>query len=434
MPRSLPDRPGNALTPKSTPWTCRVSRATDTDPFRFLARHEGEPRALYWSAGQGHAGAGVAAEIRPGHAQRFLEARIGSASLHQHLRIERDPGVPADVGPVWFAAFDFEADGFDSEFPSGWAFLPHRQLTVRHGQSWSMTTTPVKEPNHPSRARAPVGQGVWTSRPPFDEWATSIRNALQSVRQGLVEKVVLSRELAGPARDPPALLDVVQRLNDAAPGSRTFLFEPRPGYAWIGATPEILVARKGDTIQTVALAGSRPRGRTTNEDADLERSLKSNSKEAWEHEVVVRSLRTAFNQRPYPWQVTSDRAVLKLPNVQHLETRIEGGTGPEEHVLDLVELLHPTPATSGHPRDKAMRLLATLEAKSRGWYAAPLGWYDGAGDGEFAVNLRCARWTPAGITLYAGCGVVHGSDPAEEWEESRTKLQLLQSILDGADA
>jgi menaquinone-specific isochorismate synthase len=266
---------------------------------------------------------------------------------------------------------------------------------------------------------------VWRNEPGFDEWAASVRGALHAVGEGQVEKVVLARRVTTRLPSPPRLHRLLRALAGRSPHSRLFLVEPRPGVAVLGATPELLVSRRDRLVRTVAVAGSRARGRTTEQDDALARALLASSKDAWEHELVCRYLRNALARRPYPWTTPVERRVLKLPHVQHIETRFEGPSGPEESVLSLAGQLHPTPAVGGEPRDAALALLGRLEPHPRGWYAGPIGWFDAAGDGELAVGIRSATVRGRDVVLEAGCGIVEGSDPAEEWAESRLKFQML---------
>lgn len=412
----------------------RPANSQERDPFDFLAQHEGEPRFLYWADGSGVAGAGVALELTSTGAQRFQATKkIGQAAL-KNLDHERVGSVPAGAGPRLIGGFAFSPNPPEPNFPGARFFLPRTQLTTFKGrffvsQVLPTSPSPVSSPrprgNPSAPTPAPESTTQWETQPDFDEWANRVRAALRSIHEGAADKVVLARTLSATPPRPPDPVRLVRHLAHASPASRTFLFEPTPGLAFLGSSPELLVQRTPDVVRTVAIAGSRPRGRTDQEDEALARNLLSSSKDAWEHELVCRFLRDCLTRRGRRWSSPLERGVLKLPNIQHLETRFETTAGPGEHLLDFAEVLHPTPAVAGFPQQAAVQFIQQLEPRSRGWYAGPVGWFDADGYGELVVALRTALIRGTDITLHAGCGLVSGSDPAEEWEESRSKFQLL---------
>ena len=223
-------------------------------------------------------------------------------------------------------------------------------------------------------------------------------------------------------------------LNDEYADCYRFLFEPRPGHAFLGATPELLVRVKGHTLVTMALAGSQRRGRDAAEDAELERDLINSAKDQHEHLLVINDLRTRLQSQVSPSQEGGGLQIgktqsLKLRNIQHLFTPVQAALQQAKGVLPELALLHPTPALGGMPREAANQFIRAAEPVTRGWYAAPIGWLDANLDGEFAVAIRSAVVQRERAWLYAGCGIVAGSEPQKEWDETALKFKPMLRAL-----
>jgi isochorismate synthase len=183
-----------------------------------------------------------------------------------------------------------------------------------------------------------------------------------------------------------------------------------------------LVRVEGTRIQATCLAGSAPRGASEGEDQRLGEALLASGKERHEHALVLDALRDALAPVCRELTIPEAPVLLQTRNIQHLHTPLEGVLADSATVLELVELLHPTPASAGLPRAGALALLRTQEAFDRGWYAGPVGWMDRTGSGEFVVAIRSALVAEQEASLYAGCGIVAGSDPDQEYAESSLKL------------
>jgi isochorismate synthase len=200
----------------------------------------------------------------------------------------------------------------------------------------------------------------------------------------------------------------------------------------MGATPERLVRTSGRSFETVAIAGSAPRGATRDEDTARAAALLASEKDREEHDVVVAMIRASLTPLTERLEVAAAPSILALRTVQHLVTPIRGllrnDAGPAG-LLALAERLHPTPAVGGEPRDQALEMIAEHEGGERGGYAGPVGWLGSDGDGELMVALRCGIVAGQSATLFAGCGIVADSDPSAEWEESWLKLRALASAL-----
>jgi menaquinone-specific isochorismate synthase len=418
------------------PLVARTSRIPKGDLLRFLSQHHSRPRFYYRSRGFALAGVGIAADLTADGPDRFGTIRDQSAALLARMGYEREPGVPSSVGPVWIGASAFESDVRSVEtsvFPAARFFLPTIQWRAQADGLYVTTILARDEPAPeplPEKRRLPSAAPTWTSEVTEAEWSQRVRRALRDIQGGAVQKIVLARSLRTDLPTAPDLSAILGRLQAITPQSTVFLVEPEPGHAWIGASPELLVRRSQTRLETAALAGSRRRGKTPDEDMAFERSLVASSKEAWEHELVCRFIRSTFETLGRDVRVTQDRGILKLPNVQHLETRFEASSPPGEHVLDIAGRLHPTPAVAGAPRDASLAIIRELEGRDRGWYGGAFGVFDAAGDGEFVVGIRSAQVEKKTVWLTAGCGIVSGSDPVEEWNESDVKFEIARRAFD----
>jgi isochorismate synthase len=265
--------------------------------------------------------------------------------------------------------------------------------------------------------------------PPAREYATAVTTAVGRIRRGELRKVVLARTVevrAGRTLDPRLLL---HRLRAVDPDAYTFAAPTNDGVI-VGASPELLVSRFGREIRSNPLAGSAPRSGDPDEDQANAEALAASSKDREEHAIVVEAV--AETLRPLCEELTWDpEPVLReTPNVWHLSTRFRGVLrDPPQTVLDLVAALHPTPAVVGTPTDVALATIAELEPFDRGRYAGPVGWVDADGDGEWAIALRCAELRGDRATLFAGAGIVAGSVPEAELEETERKFRAFLDAL-----
>ena len=261
-----------------------------------------------------------------------------------------------------------------------------------------------------------------------DEFAELVLDAQAAISSGHVQKVALARRVTLTLSAAPNVGDVLGRLRHSAPGLTRFAF--RIGErTFVGATPECLIRRQGLRVETEALAGT-----IAKIGANAAAELLSSQKDLEEHRYVVQALDAVLaplcsrlDREPAPM-------VKELPRLLHLCTPIAGQLSHAHHVLELVALLHPTPAVCGAPREAALDFIARHETAPRGWYAAPFGWADGAGDGHFVVGLRSALLHGKNVHLYAGAGIVRASEPRREYDETELKLESIRSALGLADA
>ena len=279
-----------------------------------------------------------------------------------------------------------------------------------------------------AEGRAEPGLREVASRPDRAAWDRIVTLFAGDVSRGRLDKVVLARRVLCRAAADLDVAAALRHLAATAPESTTFAFARR-GITFLGATPERLLRTTGRSFETVAIAGSAPRGRDAAEDARFATALLASGKDRAEHAAVVASMKESLAPIVEALHVAEHPAVLKLRHVQHLMTPISGRLRDEAGLLTLAGRLHPTPAVGGAPRDTALALITEHEGFGRGWYAGPVGWLGADGDGELMVALRCALVSGNEATLFAGCGIVAGSDPATEWEESRLKLRTMTAAL-----
>lgn len=259
------------------------------------------------------------------------------------------------------------------------------------------------------------------------EWVETVAEAVAAVRAGDLDKVVLARRVEVVANRPLPTGQILERLAALYPACMVF----RVGN-FLGASPELLVGRHGPTVTTHPLAGTVARSGDATADRALVEGLLASSKDRSEHAFVVEDLR----RRLAPWcsrlDVPDRPSILELRNVSHLGTRLTGQLHPGRRrpsALELVGALHPTPAVAGSPTDTACAYLAAAEGFDRGPYAGPVGWMDASGDGEWAIGIRSAIVEGCRAELFAGVGVVAGSDPVVELAETQLKLQALLAAV-----
>jgi len=430
--------------PRATDRSRLVSRTRAIDGVPLVSAFDAleGPRTV-WAAPDGElvVCGGTAATLSSDGPGRFEQVRAGverlfaSGDVHARAKAAR---------PRVFGGFAFHDEPAGQPpwrgFPGARFVFPRVQLTVADGRSWLTVNavgpdaTPgaverrlVAERDRlaslPERPRGPR-PGIKRRRRTTDRgtWQSSVRRATDRIRSGELEKVVLAQALEVETADELRVADVLDRLRERHPGSYLFCFEPGGGSSFFGATPERLVSLRGRTVGTGALAGTTGRGDTPAEDEWLAEELLADPKNAEEHRLVVDAIRRQLD--PHAASVSvGDRRVRRLSTVQHLWTPVTAELADDEHVVSLVEALHPTPAVGGLPPDRAFDAIEETEPFDRGWYAAPVGWIDAAGDGEFAVALRSAAAVDRTATLFAGVGIVADSDPDREWDEVQLKFR-----------
>ncbi len=269
---------------------------------------------------------------------------------------------------------------------------------------------------------------VVEARQDLATWDAAVAAVLARIGRGDVAKVVLAREVTVDADTALSPIEVLTRLRATQPGCFVFGDGRAPDEWFVGASPELLVRRRGSVVESRPMAGTVARGANPSDDAAAVAALDSSPKQRAEHRIVVDAVVGAL-ARHCEELVAGEPEAVRYTAVTHLATRIRGRIRDNASALDLALDLHPTPAVGGTPGDAALRAIDALEPFARGRYAAPVGWVDADGDGEFAVALRCAELRGPHARLLAGAGIVAGSDPDDEWAETQAKLEPMLRAL-----
>lgn len=262
----------------------------------------------------------------------------------------------------------------------------------------------------------------------IDRFKQTILSALESIQQKKLDKIVLAQTLDVLSDKDFSLYNSLNNLRQIHPNCYVFSTSNGKGQNFIGASPERLISIRDRQLVIDALAGSAPRGKTATEDADLANLLLNSDKEKREHKVVIDFITQHLQALGIEANILTPR-LRQLCNIQHLWTPIEAKIPVNVHPLEIVAQLHPTPAVAGVSRDLACAEIRRYEDFERGLYAAPLGWVDYQGNSEFIVGIRSALIDGDRARLYAGAGIVKGSDPDKELAEIQLKLQALLKAL-----
>lgn len=264
--------------------------------------------------------------------------------------------------------------------------------------------------------------------PDFYGWKNNIEEALTAFEETDLDKIVLARKTTLKFNENIDPLELLWRLRLNNHRAYYFCFQPKKDVAFIGGTPEQLYCRQGNKIHTEAVAGTRKRGATTNEDLKLEDDLLNCEKDIREHRFVVDSVRGALNKLCKNIIEQDKLSILKLSRLQHLLVQFSGEVRGEIQDSDILENLHPTPAVGGVPSKKSLKEIERIEKFDRGWYAGPVGWI-GKDNAEFAVAIRSGLVHEDELYLYSGAGIVEGSNYESEWEEIETKISGFMNAL-----
>jgi len=274
---------------------------------------------------------------------------------------------------------------------------------------------------HPSKS-------IWIE-PQTEPFRQSVRSVLESIAAGELSKVVLSQAFDICSDRPFDLINSLDNLRSLYPDCYIFSTGNGRGQNFIGASPERLIAVRGGELITDALAGSAPRGDVAAEDADIAHRLLSSDKDRREHQAVVDFIVERLIHLGLTPERASQPRLMRLSNIQHLWTPITAAISSDIHLLEILAELHPTPAAAGTPRDVAQTQIRRHETFDRSLYAAPLGWVDYHGNGELIVGIRSALIDGDRARLFAGAGIVAGSEPDRELAEIQLKLQALLRAL-----
>jgi len=399
------------------------------------------------------AGLGVAESATSRGRERFADVARQCLGTCGDAIVDEPRGLPAGAGPVWLGGFAFDPDGGGS---STWSSLPPASMTLpelsicRSGGRSFLTINAVVSPGEDAGERVAILETriaglrtdplplldphptahteIRSARPP-GEFERSVAAATGRIEAGEMKKVVLAREVvvgAASAHDPAALFGA---MREQFPSCFCFCCGT-PEAAFIGASPELLVRRSGAGVSTVALAGSTRRSSDPAVDDHLGEQLLRSDKNRREQRIVAERIVRALRPHAVWVEAAAEPEIVKVANIQHLATPVIAQLADPRSAIELAGLLHPTPAVGGEPwPGGAAAAIAALESMDRGWYAGPVGWMDATEDGEFCVALRSALLRDREAHLYAGVGVVAGSDPEAELAETEVKLGALLPFL-----
>jgi len=381
---------------------------------------------------------------------RFQEAKLWATEFLSSIAQAGDDPL-AGTGPTLFLNASFEAEKSQKANSSLEIFLPKWQIVNQKGEHYAILNLEIKPTSKPEElqkkldtrlgqmiglkfgANAQVlnNKTVLESSQENYDYLAGVRKALEAIQGGRVSKIVLARQLTFDLNSSLSPFQIAHALRDRFPDCHTFSLSAPEHGTWVGASPETLARLRGNNLKTEALAGSAPRGPSAGKDALWGETLLAREKEVREHQLVIESIRRRLSSIGTTDIKQGSPRLLRLANLQHVKTPVEGVIPDDLHPFEVLEALHPTPAMGGSPRSLALSKLAEIEGAPRGWYSGVAGWMDSRGRSEFIVPIRCGRILPDSLTLYAGAGIVKGSVPELEKNETDWKLQAMLEVITG---
>ncbi len=415
--------------PSGSPLVVRTHAIPDPGALLALLPNTATEELVSWVRHrEGLVGWGRAARVEVSGPDRFEQADAWWREVVAHAVVRDEVGQPGS-GPVVFGSLPFADDSAEP----GVLVVPE-VIVGRRGDRWWVTTIghdaqlppiPLLRPSE--LADPPLDVTFADGALSADDWKGSVGRAVERINAGELDKVVLARDLQVRASGRVDARWVLDQLADRYERTWTFAVA-----GLVGATPELLVRRDQGLVLSRVLAGTIRRTGDDARDLALAASLARSSKDLEEHEYAVRSVADALAPHCSSMNVPETPFVLHLSNVMHLATDVAGVAADHATSLALAASLHPTAAVGGMPATVAVPLIAELEGMDRGRYAGPVGWMDASGDGEWGIALRCGRFDdadPAAVRLFAGCGIVAGSDPAAEAAEAEAKFLPMRDAL-----
>jgi menaquinone-specific isochorismate synthase len=408
-----------------------------------------DPRGASADLGPAMAGVGaVVRELEGGAHLRFQRVATRAQAVFRAMIEHRDAQCEAAPPPAFIGGASFAAGAVkDIEWPwfaDEMFVLPRWRVALTEDGAFATWVLAVSElSDRPALMQELASANDVIARSPTmrlhhvvlrereelsrDQWQSLVEGALAMIREGRASKLVPARRTRlrfASTIDPVAC---VARASSRYRSCTRFLVE-REERAFVGASPERLLSVRGGWVETDALAGSLPRSER-DDVAELERALLASEKNRREHQAVVDAIVAGLRSVCEGFEAAEVPSVRTLSNVVHLWTPLRAKLRRAMHPLALLALLHPTPAVAGTPRVVALDWLCKHEPHPRGWFAGPVGWFDAQGDGAFVVGLRSMLVYRDQAWLYAGAGVVSGSDPALEYEETAAKMAAMSAAL-----
>lgn len=356
--------------------------------------------------------------------KRFAEASQWWRNELSQLEIHNNVHG-SGTGPILFTSFSF-LENEESEL-----IIPEVIVGRKGDKSWITWVGSVQQPALTSliqnKQSLTLSWGAGSISE--EEWKNRVTRAVERIKNGELEKVVLARDISAISNEAIDLQILIQRLEAEYPSTWVFLVE-----SLVGATPELLVRLSKSLVTSRVLAGTIRKTGDEAKDLTLAATLAKSSKDLEEHEYAVRSVADALAPFCSSTNVPESPFVLHLSNVMHLATDVTGVVNESATPVDMftvMKALHPSAAVCGTPTDDAREMINEIEGMKRGRYAGPVGWIDARGDGEVGIALRCGKLSSdkRTIRLFAGCGVVAGSNPEEELAESQAKLLPMRTAL-----
>jgi len=376
-------------------------------------------------SGDGLVGFGEYKKFEVKGENRFKEAKTWWEERVSEFKIQNNVHG-SGTGPILFSSFSFDPNEISV------LVIPEILIGQKNGKSWITWIGDAKQPNLEKINTAPVsGEIKWQEGSISEQaWQSQVSSAINAIKSNKLEKVVLARDITATSKTEIGARSLLQRLEIEYPSTWIFLVD-----GLIGATPELLVRLSKSLVTSRVLAGTIRK--TGNEDRDLTlaASLAKSSKDLEEHKYAVRSVADALAPFCSSTNVPEAPFVLHLSNVMHLATDVTGvlnDSAKQSDIFTLIAQLHPSAAVCGTPALEAKKLIVELEQMNRQRYAGPVGWIDANNDGEIAIALRCGQLSNDrnSIRIFAGCGIVAGSDPATEFAESQAKLMPMRTALE----
>ena len=372
--------------------------------------------------GEGLVGWGVHATTTVSGKDRFEKAREWWHHQLETFAIS-DSVHASGSGPVLFTSFSFDRN------EESVLVIPQVVVGQKGLQSWITSIGNTGQPTLPeSSPSLSTGEFTYSDGSiSTDSWKERVALAIARIEKSSVEKVVLARELVVTTEKDIDARPILTKLATEYPSTWTFAVD-----GLVGATPELLLRLSRGMVTSRVLAGTIPKTGDDEKDLALAASLARSSKDLEEHEYAVRSVAEALEPFCSSTNVPESPFVLHLANVMHLATDVTGALTETKQRVDafsLLKSLHPSAAVCGTPRNIAFDIIDEIEGMNRGRYAGPVGWIDASGDGELGIALRTGKISGKEIRIYAGCGIVAGSNPEKELEESNAKMIPMRSAL-----
>ena len=384
----------------------------------------GDQELTSWvRGGDGLIGIGIYKRHVVKGSNRFAEARkwwrneISTMEIHNNVH-------GTGTGPILFSSFSFDSA------EESILVIPQVVIGQRNGKSWITWIGAKPQPGLQKAAMEKSALNLNWSGSNGDVWQDRVARAVEKIKGNQLEKVVLARFATATTNTSINPRNLLKELANEYPSTWVY-----SNTGLVGATPELLVRLSKSLVTSRILAGTIRKTGDDERDLALAGSLARSSKDLEEHEYAVRSVADALAPLCSSTNVPESPFVLHLSNVMHLATDVTGvlsdNSSPAD-IFDLVARLHPSAAVCGTPTEIAQRTIDEIEGISRGRYAGPIGWIDANGDGELGIALRCGQISgdAKSIRIYAGCGIVAGSDPEREYAESQAKLLPMRSALE----